>query len=68
MTVNKKQIIILSIATLLGAAIGFVYWYYVGCNSGACAITSSPVNTSIYGAVMSILLVNVFQKEPVKTS
>ena len=57
---------IISIAALLGAAIGFVYWYYVGCNSGSCAITSSPVNSSIYGAVMSILLVNVFQKETLK--
>ncbi len=67
MTANKKQIIILSVAGLLGAATGFVYWYYVGCNSGSCAITSSPVNSSIYGAVMSILLVNVFQKETAKT-
>lgn len=63
---TKKQILILSVAALLGAATGFVYWFYIGCNSGSCAITSSPVNSSIYGSVMALLLVNVFQKEKVK--
>jgi hypothetical protein len=43
-----------------GAAAGFLYWYYVGCNSGSCAITSSPVNSAIYGAVMGGLLLNMF--------
>lgn len=43
-----------------GAMAGFVYWYYIGCNSGSCAITSSPVNSSIYGAVMAALLLSSF--------
>lgn len=43
-----------------GAAVGFGYWYFIGCNSGTCAITSSPINSTIYGAVMGILLVNSF--------
>lgn len=43
-----------------GAAVGFSYWYFMGCNSGTCAITSSPINSTIYGGVMGILLVNSF--------
>jgi hypothetical protein len=48
------------IAAIVGAAAGYAYWFYVGCNSGSCAITSSPVNSSLYGAVMGALLLNTF--------
>lgn len=44
----------------LGATAGYLYWYFVGCNSGTCVITSSPVNSSVYGAVMGGLLLNTF--------
>ncbi len=44
----------------LGAIGGYLYWYYVGCASGSCAITSSPVNSSLYGGLMGGLLVNSF--------
>ena len=48
------------IAIVAGAAVGFSYWYLIGCNGGTCAITSSPVNSTIYGGLMGILLVNSF--------
>lgn len=48
------------IGVVAGAAVGFSYWYFIGCNSGTCAITSSPINSSIYGGLMGILLVNSF--------
>ena len=48
------------IGITIGAALGFTYWYFVGCNSGSCAITSSPINSSIYGGLMGLLLVNSF--------
>ncbi|NBP70521.1 MAG: hypothetical protein EBR30_21745 [Cytophagia bacterium] len=63
-----KQLIIWAIAATVGATAGFVYWYYVGCNSGTCAITSSPINSSVYGGVMGILLVNVLDKQKVKAT
>jgi hypothetical protein len=52
-----------SIAIALGAVAGYSYYYFVGCNSGSCAITSSPVNSTIYGAVMGGLFFNMFRKE-----
>lgn len=48
---------------LTGAALGLLYWKFVGCESGTCAITSSPVNSSIYGAIMGALLAGLFKKE-----
>mgnify|MGYP003379142610 CR=1 FL=1 len=42
-----------------------MYYSLVGCASGSCAITSSPVNSSLYGALMGGLLANSFaQKQP----
>lgn len=43
------------LAPLTGALLGFGYWYFIGCHTGACAITSSPVNSTIYGGVMGFL-------------
>jgi hypothetical protein len=40
----------------LGALAGWCYWYFVGCTSGGCAITSSPVNSTLYGMFMGGVL------------
>ncbi|MGE0772682.1 MAG: DUF6132 family protein [Cyclobacteriaceae bacterium] len=53
-----------ALGVALGAVAGFTYWYFVGCNSGSCAITSSPVNSSIYGGLMGVLTLNLFNKKP----
>ena len=51
-----KRIIILTLGLLTGTLGGYLYWYYVGCNSGTCPITSKASNSSIYGMVMGGLL------------
>lgn len=47
----------------IGGIAGFLYWYFVGCASGACTITSSPINSTIYGMVMGGLVFSMFKKE-----
>ncbi len=55
---------ILFIAGMIAGAIGgYLYWKYVGCTSGQCMITSRPLNSSLYGAVMGGLLLSLFKKE-----
>ena len=49
-----------------GALAGFLYYYFVGCSNGTCAISSKPLNSSLYGAVMGALLFNLFEKKPKK--
>lgn len=48
------------IGVVLGALGGFLYWRFVGCASGTCPITSSPVYTSLWGAAMGGLLLSMF--------
>jgi len=51
------------IGAVVGAIGGYLYYHYVGCASGTCPITSKPLNSTLYGAVMGGLLLNIFQKE-----
>jgi len=51
---------------LLGAIGGYLYYAFVGCASGTCAITSSPTISTLYGALMGGLLLNMFEKETQK--
>lgn len=46
----------LALGAVLGAAAGFAYWYFVGCQSGSCPITSSPIISTLYGAGVGALL------------
>ena len=41
----------------LGGLAGFLYYYFVGCSSGSCAITSSPYMSTIYGGLMGLFVV-----------
>ncbi|HCS21020.1 MAG TPA: hypothetical protein DIW47_10760 [Bacteroidetes bacterium] len=38
-------------ALSLGALAGYAYYYFVGCDGG-CMISSSPVNSTLYGMGM----------------
>ena len=49
---QRKKIIKTIIGMVLGGIAGFLYWKLVGCSSGTCPITSSPLYSSLYGAVM----------------
>ena len=51
------------LASIIGAAAGYAYYYYVGCASGTCAITSNPYISTGYGMVLGALLINTPKKE-----
>lgn len=56
----KHKLIIIGIA--VGAIGGYLYYYFVGCAGGTCAITSKPMNSTLYGAIMGALVFNIFKK------
>jgi phage shock protein E len=47
----------------LGALSGYFYYHFVGCASGACAITSRPLNSTVYGALMGGLISDMFKSK-----
>lgn len=51
------------LGVIVGIAGGFLYWRFIGCTTGTCPITSSPLNSSIWGAIMGGLLFSIFLKE-----
>lgn len=59
--IGRNIIYLAGIAT--GAVAGFLYWKFVGCSSGTCAITSKPLNSTLYGALMGGLFFGLFKKE-----
>ena len=63
---NKKAIIITTIGIVVGAIAGYLYYFYVGCVSGTCAITSKPLNSTLYGGLMGGLVFNMFVKSTKK--
>ena len=41
---------------VIGAVGGYAYYYFVGCQSGTCAIQSDPVIMTLYGSGMGGVL------------
>jgi len=54
------------IGVTIGAIGGYAYYHFIGCASGTCAITSKPLNSTLYGAMMGGLLFSSFKKEKAK--
>ena len=52
---NKSNLRRISLGVILGGVIGFAYYYFIGCKSGTCAITSNPVNSILYGVLLGTL-------------
>lgn len=57
-----KQHKLVIAGVFLGALGGYLYYYFIGCVSGTCAITSNPLNSTIYGAVMGGLIFSMLKK------
>ena len=59
--INKYILAIIGV--IVGVIGGYLYYYYVGCTSGTCPITSKPLNSTLYGAMMGGLILTIFKKE-----
>lgn len=53
---NKSAIKRILIGAMVGGFMGYLYYYFIGCNTGTCAITSNPINSIIYGLLLGGLL------------
>ena len=55
------MILKLLIGVVIGGALGFAYYKFVGCSTGTCPLTSHPVVSTIYGAVLGALMATSFR-------
>lgn len=46
------------LAILIGGITGFLYYHFVGCTSGKCAITSNPYMSIIWGGLLGLFIVS----------
>jgi hypothetical protein len=53
-------------ASAIGALGGFVYYYFVGCTSGSCPISSNPWISTAYGALIGIVMTTGSTKKRVQ--
>jgi hypothetical protein len=50
------MILRLVLGAIVGGGLGFAYYKFVGCSSGACPLTSNPFISTIYGMVVGALI------------
>ena len=44
------------ISTIIGAGLGFAYYKFIGCRTGACPITSNPWISTVWGGLIGFLI------------
>jgi hypothetical protein len=55
---KSREFIKTILAIAVGGIAGFLYYYFVGCASGTCAITSNPYLSIAFGGFFGYFLVN----------
>lgn len=61
-TFFKSNVLVIT-GIFLGGIAGFLYWKFVGCSSGTCMITSKPINSTVYGAVLFGFAFSLLKKQ-----
>ncbi len=51
-----SQVLRMVLFALVGAILGFGYYRFVGCRTGACPITGNPYVSTLYGAMLGVLM------------
>jgi hypothetical protein len=58
---RHTMILRIVIGIIIGGGLGFGWYMLVGCPTGTCPLTSNPVITIIYGAVLGALVAGSFR-------
>ncbi|MBX7050442.1 MAG: hypothetical protein K1X54_00260 [Flavobacteriales bacterium] len=58
--IKSKRRIIIGVAA--GMVAGYLYYTWVGCSSGSCAITSKPLNSALYFGFIGGLMGDMLKK------
>jgi hypothetical protein len=56
----------IALGAFAGAGLGYAYYYFIGCSSGTCPITSNWHISTVYGAVVGLALAFPNKKKEAK--
>jgi len=52
------------LSAVAGGILGWLYYHFVGCQSGSCPITSNPYTSMIFGAAfIGLILPDILKKK-----
>lgn len=46
----------MALTMVAGAALGWLYYRFIGCSSGTCPITANAWSSTLYGAVLGLMM------------
>jgi hypothetical protein len=61
-----KSLLLPVTGIILGTIGGYIYYIKIGCHSGTCPITSNPVLSMLWGAILGFLVFDMFRKKQAK--
>lgn len=53
---KNKKVLFPVLGVIVGGSLGIAYYYFIGCNSGTCPITSSPWGSIAMGSLIGLVL------------
>lgn len=56
MKIDKIFLMKRVLPVLVGGALGFAYYYFIGCRTGSCPITGNPWISTFYGAFTGLII------------
>jgi uncharacterized protein YcfJ len=48
------------VGIVAGAVVGYLYYHFIGCQTGSCPLTSQPLPSTLYGAFTGGFILNSF--------